>query len=48
MTAKILTQVAGYVVGQFRELRDEKGNLLYPSLEEEQKILYSLPLVEIE
>jgi hypothetical protein len=38
----------GYVKGQFRESRDEKGNLLYLSLEEEQKILNSLPLVEIE
>ena len=43
-----ITVEEGYVRGQFRESRDEKGNLLYLSLEEEQKILNSLPLVEIE
>lgn len=43
-----MTVEEGYVRGQFRESRDEKGNLLYLSLEEEQKILNSLPLVEIE
>jgi hypothetical protein len=43
-----ITSEKGYVRGQFRESRDEKGNFLYLSLEEEQKILNSLPLVEIE
>ena len=43
-----MTVEEGYVRGQFRESRDEKGNLLYLSLEEEQIILNSLPLVEIE
>ncbi|MFM6529406.1 MAG: hypothetical protein ACKPIB_14095 [Dolichospermum sp.] len=43
-----ITVQEGYVKGQFRESRDEKGNLLYLSLEEEQNILNSLPLVEIE
>ncbi|OBQ39649.1 MAG: NADH dehydrogenase [Aphanizomenon flos-aquae WA102] len=45
---KELTPEEGYVAAQFRESRDEKGNFLYLSLEEEQKILSSLPLVEIE
>ena len=43
-----ITVEEGYVRGQFRESRDEKGNLLYLSLEEEQKLLNTLPLVEIE
>ncbi|MFM6014621.1 MAG: hypothetical protein ACKPCI_14880, partial [Dolichospermum sp.] len=43
-----ITIEEGYVKGQFRESRDEKGNLLYLSLEEEEKILNSLPLVEIQ
>ncbi|MCG9891872.1 MAG: hypothetical protein MH252_12435 [Thermosynechococcaceae cyanobacterium MS004] len=45
---KELTPEEGYVSAQFRESRDEAGNLLYLSLEEEQKILNSLPLVDIE
>jgi hypothetical protein len=45
---KELTSEEGYVAAQFRESRDEKGNLLYLSLEEEQKLLNTLPLVEIE
>jgi hypothetical protein len=43
-----LTPEEGYVAAQFRESRDEIGNLLYLSLAEEQKILNSLPLVDIE
>lgn len=38
----------GYVAGQFRESRNEKGELNYLSPQEEQKILASLPLVYIE
>ena len=45
---KELTPEEGYVAAQFRESRDELGNLLYLSLEEEQKILDSLPLVNID
>ncbi|PZO38698.1 MAG: hypothetical protein DCF19_15970 [Pseudanabaena frigida] len=45
---KELTSEEGYVAAQFRESRDELGNLAYLSLEEEQKILNSLPLVNIE
>jgi hypothetical protein len=44
---KELTPEEGYVTAHFRESRDEAGNLLYLSLQEEQKILNSLPLVEI-
>jgi len=45
---KELTSEEGYVAAQFRESRDELGNLLYLSLEEEQKLLNSLPLVSID
>jgi hypothetical protein len=43
-----LTPEEGYVAGQFRESRDRNGQLSYLSLLEEQEILASLPLVEIE
>ena len=43
-----LTPEEGYVAGQFRESRDSEGNLLFLSWEEEQKILFSLPLVEVD
>jgi hypothetical protein len=43
-----LTVEEGYVAAQFRESRDKKGQLLYLSLQEEEKLLYSLSLVEIE
>jgi hypothetical protein len=43
-----LTVEEGYVTGQFRESRDENGKLIYLSAQEEQKILSSLPLVEVE
>lgn len=45
---KQLTSEEGYVAAQFRESRDELGNLLYLSLEDEQKLLNSLPLVSID
>jgi hypothetical protein len=37
----------GFVAGQFRESRDENGQLLYLSAKEEEEILSSLPLVEV-
>jgi hypothetical protein len=37
----------GFVAGQFRESRNEKGQLLYLSEKEEREILSSLPLVEV-
>lgn len=37
----------GFVVGRFRESRDKKGQLLYLSEAEEQEILSSLPLEEV-
>jgi hypothetical protein len=43
-----LTVEEGYVAAQFRESRDKKGQLLYLSLQEEEKLLSSLPLIEIE
>jgi prefoldin subunit 5 len=43
-----LTPEEGYVVGQFREARDLDGKLSYLSLQEEEAILSSLPLVEVE
>lgn len=44
---KELTVEEGYVAGKFRECRDIQGNLSYLSLDEEEKILALLPLVEI-
>lgn len=44
---KELSVDEGFVSGQFRESRNEKGNLLYLSSEEEQKMINSLPLIEI-
>jgi hypothetical protein len=44
---KELTLEEGYVAGQFREFRDENGQLLYLSTKEEEKLLSSLPLVEV-
>ena len=38
----------GYVQSQFREARDENGNLAYLNLEQEQAILATLPLVDVE
>ena len=37
----------GYVAGKFRESRNHKGELIFLTLEEEQKILESLPLIEV-
>ena len=38
----------GYVTGQFREARDKDGNLAFLSKQEEEKILATLPLVEVD
>lgn len=45
---KELTVDEGYVASQFRESRDEQGNLSYLDWKEAQKILFSLPLVDVE
>ena len=45
---KELTVEEGYVAGQFRESRDREGNLLFISNEEEEKLIASLPLIEVE
>lgn len=45
---KALTVEEGYVAGQFRESRDENGQLIYLSVQEEEELLSSLPLVAIE
>lgn len=45
---KELTAEEGYVAGMFRESRDENGHLLYISHQEEEQLLSSLPLVEVE
>lgn len=44
---KELTVEEGYVAGQFRESRDENGQLNYLSTQEEEKLLSSLPLLEV-
>jgi hypothetical protein len=44
---KALSVEEGYVAGKFRESRNQKGELIFLNLEEEQKILESLPLVEV-
>ena len=44
---KELTVEEAYVEGKFRESRDQEGNLLYLSSEEEKQLLSSLPLIEI-
>jgi hypothetical protein len=43
-----VTVEEGYVAGQFRESRDQRGELAYLSPEEEKEILASLPLVDVE
>jgi hypothetical protein len=45
---KELTVAEGYIASQFRESRDELGNLSYLSWDEGNKILSSLPLVDLE
>jgi hypothetical protein len=45
---KELTVEEGYIASQFRESRDEQGNLSYLSWDEVHEILLSLPLVDIE
>jgi hypothetical protein len=42
-----LTPEEGYVSTMVRQSRDENGNLIYLSQEEEEKILFALPLVEV-
>ena len=44
---KELSVEEGYVVGKFRESRNQIGELIFLTLEEEQKILESLPLIEV-
>ena len=46
-TMPALTSEEAYCVRKFREARDPKGRPTYLSLEEEEKILATLPLVEI-
>ena len=38
----------GFVTGQFREARDEAGNLSFLSPQDEEKIIASMPLVEVD
>ncbi|MEI6442984.1 MAG: hypothetical protein WCO29_07615 [Nostocales cyanobacterium ELA583] len=45
---KELTVAEGYIASQFRESRDEQGNLSYLSWDEGNKILSFLPLVDLE
>lgn len=45
---KELTVEEGYIASQFRESRDEQGNLSYLTWDEVQQILFSLPLVDVE
>jgi hypothetical protein len=44
---KELSVNEGYVMGKFREARDEKGELSFLSFEAEQKVLNSLPLLDV-
>jgi hypothetical protein len=44
---RALTPEEAYCAGKFREARDHEGRLTFPTQEEEQKILETLPLVEI-
>ena len=44
---KEVTAEEGFVAGQFRESRDESGQLIYLLPIEEQEILSSMPLVEV-
>ena len=37
----------GFVISKFRESRTEDGNLAYLSKNEEQKIIFTLPLTEV-
>lgn len=43
-----LTLEEGYVAGKFRESRDKEGELIFLNMEEEQKILSSLPLLQVD
>ena len=42
-----LTVAEGYVRRAFREMRDASGSLVFPSAEEEEALVQSLPLVEV-
>ena len=44
---KELSVAEGYVMGKFREARDENGELSFLSIEAEQKLVNSLPLVDV-
>lgn len=44
---KELSVDEGYVIGKFREARDENGELSFLSLEAERKLVDSLPLVDV-
>ena len=44
---KVLTAEEGYVAGNFREARNQDGQLSFINNEEEQSILKSLPLIEV-
>jgi hypothetical protein len=46
-TVRELTVAEGYVRRAFREMRDASGALVYPSMEEEEALVQSLPLVEV-
>jgi hypothetical protein len=45
---KEFTVEEGFAAGRFRESRDERGDLNYLSLQEEQKIIDGLPLVNLD
>lgn len=45
---KELTPEEGYVVSQFRESRDQQGNLNYLSHHEVERILLQLPVIELD
>jgi len=43
----VLTAAEGFVASQFRESRGENGQLMFLTVDEEQRILKDLPLVEV-
>lgn len=45
---KELTLEEGYVTGYFRESRDREGNLQFLPHQEEERLIASLPLIEVE
>lgn len=44
----MMTSEEGFVVGQFRETRDEDGNLAFLTIDKEHQLLASLPLEEVD